>query len=77
MRIGFNNPIGDIVEEVREQDIDGQSGGLTPTPWIIATIATVSAVGSVATSLVSSSATNPGRYCTVSAECSTGYKPCA
>ncbi|PFZ09489.1 hypothetical protein COL63_22300 [Bacillus pseudomycoides] len=69
------SPAGDLLEEIQEQELQNNSfGGVTPT--VVATISAVSAVSIAGTSVVSASATNPGRYCTYSAECSWSYKRC-
>lgn len=56
------NPAGDLVEEINEQDIDGQAGG-TGLPCITIT---------VASAIYSAHVKNAGRICTLSAECDGG-----
>ncbi len=70
----MTNPSGDIITEIQEQELEAVNGGITPTVgWSAVAVSTLT-VNSVL--VVSVSATNPGRVCTISAECSSGYKRC-
>ncbi|MBR9663726.1 MULTISPECIES: plantaricin C family lantibiotic [Bacillus cereus group] len=76
LAINLDNPIGDIGEEIQEQDVNGHVGGLSPA--IVSAAAGVLSLVSAATGGVikaaSSKAQNPGRYCTISAECFAGER---
>ncbi|MFV5911929.1 plantaricin C family lantibiotic [Bacillus cereus] len=76
LAINLDNPIGDIGEEILEQDVNGQVGGLSPAAISLAgtVISVVSAAGGGIIKAASAKAQNPGRYCTVSAECWAGER---
>lgn len=76
LNISFTNPAGNIIEEIDELEMTDKVGGVTPTVVIswVGTVLTSMSVSSVA--VVSASATNPGRVCTISAECTRDYKRC-
>ncbi len=75
LKVLDESPAGDLLEEIQEQELQSNGyGGISPS--VVATISVVSAVSIAGTSVVSASATNPGRYCTWSAECSWSQKRC-
>ncbi|WP_180229352.1 plantaricin C family lantibiotic [Bacillus pseudomycoides] len=76
LAVNLDNPIGEIGEEILEQDVDGQVGGLSPAAISLAATAlsVVSAAAGGVIKAASAKAQNPGRYCTVSAECFAGER---
>ncbi|MCU4842064.1 plantaricin C family lantibiotic [Bacillus thuringiensis] len=70
----MTNPSGDIITEIQEQELESVNGGITPTVGWSAVVVSTTIVNSAV--VVSVSATNYGRVCTISAECSSGYKRC-
>ncbi|MBR9663728.1 MULTISPECIES: plantaricin C family lantibiotic [Bacillus cereus group] len=75
LRVLDESPAGDLLEEIQEQELQNEGfGGISPV--VSAAVSAVSAISIAGTSIVSASATNPGRYCTWSAECSWSQKRC-
>ncbi|MCU4842063.1 MULTISPECIES: plantaricin C family lantibiotic [Bacillus cereus group] len=76
LAINLDNPIGDIGEEILEQDVNGHVGGLSPAAvTVTATVLSlVSAGAGGVIKAASAKAQNPGRYCTISAECWAGER---
>lgn len=74
LEVQINNPAGNILEEISEQDTLSQVGGLSPA--IVSLTAAIATIVSVATGGIikdaSANSPNPGRYCTISAECFAG-----
>ncbi len=62
MKVTVSNPVGDLIQEINEQDLGGEAGGTTP-----ATI-------TVLTPITPTPFAGCGRILTVSAECNGGTR---